>query len=214
MKKIEGDKVFVNKGMVMEIREMMGFDIQSSIIPTDIWIKMMGFADGQDDVEFFFWDSNSDFVFTEVFDEDAKEFIRNADFILDYNEYFFKPLGELMNTHDDLVREYNEKADYYRNKMNECINETGAEKIYNNAKPIMDALDLKIRELYKLVKYKDKLERETAEKEAEERRKDAERIASEEQQIEEIFYGPEEEKTTIVTKVLGKFLGRGKKTKK
>lgn len=214
MKKLEGNRVFVNKGMIMEIREMMGFDIQSSIIPTDIWIKMMGFADGQDDVEFFFWDGNSDFVFTEVFDEDAKEFIRKADFILDYNEYFSKPLGELMDIHDDLAREYNEKADYYRDRINECIDENGAEKIYNNAKPIMDALDLKIRELYKLVKYKDEIEREAAEKEEIERKAEAERIASEERQIEEIFYGPEEEKTTLITKVLGKFLGRGKKTKK
>lgn len=215
MKKIEGDKVFINKGMLLHMREQVDFLDQPLIVPTDLWLPLNGLNVNKFDMEFLFYlGKEENFVFIEITDERAKEFVRNADFILDYDEYFNKPLDELMEIHDVIAKDLMKKADEINAKIDACKNKDEADKLYDSTKPMMDALDLQELELYDLVFYKKKIEEEAAEKEAEERRKDAERIASEEQQIEEIFYGPEEEKTTLVTKVLGKFLGRGRKTKK
>lgn len=159
MKKLDGDKVFINKGMVVALREQMGLRIQNTIVPTDVWISMLSFEDGHDDIQFFYCDSERNFDLIEVFDENAKQFIREADFILDYDYYNSIPLNELMKIHDDIAMKYNINALHLNNQIDACESAEEAKKVYEESKPEMDALDLQVRELYDLVLYRQKFEK-------------------------------------------------------
>ena len=165
MKKIIDDKVYITKGSIMKVRQDMGWDLYSPLMPTSMLLKICG-VDAEEP-QVFFWDSDSDFVFQEVLDNDAKEFVKNADWILDYEYFDGLSLNEIEEEYNKIATVYNPKAEEINAKIDAIEDEDKRVELYNSFKPEMAPMEFAMEEIQQFY-FKKKKELEQVEKEKEE----------------------------------------------
>ena len=114
MKKIEDNKVYITKGTIMRLREELGPNFESPLISMDMFFKI---AFDLNDPQTLVISGNSDYEFQEIIDEEAKEFVKNADWILDYDYYDKLSLDEIEIEFNKIADVFNPRAKEINDKI-------------------------------------------------------------------------------------------------
>lgn len=154
MKKIIADKVYIAKGTIKKLRFGMGFRIESPLVSSIMLSKIMGIFTEENGC--FYWDRDLDFEFQPVIDEEAKEFVKNADWILDYEYLNDLSLDELEEEYNEIKESYNKRVNEINNMKNACNNKGKKEKIYKSFKPEILQAEFALEEIEDLYKKKEK----------------------------------------------------------
>ena len=154
MKQIIGDKVYIAKGTIKKLRWGMGLRIESPLVSSIMLSKIMGVFTEENGC--FYWDRDLEFEFQPVIDEEAKEFVKNADWILDYEYLNDLSLDELKEEYNDIEEPYNELVKKINNMQNACDNKRKKEKIYKSFEPEILQAEFALEEIGDLYKKKEK----------------------------------------------------------
>ena len=151
MKRIINGEVYLTKSTFTNYmnlaREMGSF----SIMPNSI-------------IEVFTQNGNDAFIisnldqeemeFIKVEDKDFSEFVRNADFILDYDQYNELAIDEVEEIHDSIVRRYNSNVSDFQDKIRKLETDEDKNDLYDDFRPIMEPLQFQLYELLSLHRQK------------------------------------------------------------
>ncbi len=152
MKRIIKDDVYVTKSTFLNFIKLVNEMGSATLIPVDIANSLI-FSENDDH----FVMSNVDeeeMEFIKVIGEDNKEFVRNAEFIFDYDTYNKMSLYELEEAHDSIGRKYNSNVSNFRKRIRFLETDEEREKLFEEFQPIMEPLQYEMLELLSLHRQK------------------------------------------------------------
>ncbi|MCR5223768.1 MAG: hypothetical protein K6C11_01330 [Bacilli bacterium] len=144
MKIIDDNKVFITKDAINRIRIEAGITDDSPIVSLDMYTKIIekDLLEGG-----FFYDSSHGDELVEVTNEEAKEFVKNANWILDYSKYLGASLEEIESEFNRIASIFNPMVHKMEMLLNNIEDSDKRDAEYDKMREEMAPLNFILNEL-------------------------------------------------------------------